>query len=243
MMPLEHKALLASLIIRGKLRNQLNLMKYFHKYHAKEGNLDSDSCAASMNRIQECIEKVKQLDLHNPDYAEVLRSHESAAAIAYWAYVRELLHDDEIEFEGRVRKGATDLMNSLLNYGYAILYARVWQAILAAKLNPSIAVFHAYQPGKPTFAYDLVEIFRSQAVDRVVIGLIQKKEPLKISKNLLDEDTKKRLIQNILERLNRYEKFRNEEMKFSNIIKLQVKEVAGFIMDRKNSFKPYIAKW
>ncbi|MDR2915332.1 MAG: CRISPR-associated endonuclease Cas1 [Tannerella sp.] len=242
-MPLERKALLASSIIQGKLRNQLNLMKYFHKYHAREGNVVVDSCEKAMELIQECIEKVKQSDLQNPDYAEVLRSHESVAAVAYWSYVRELLHDDDVEFEARVRKGATDLMNSLLNYGYAILYARIWQAVLAAKLNPSVAVFHAYQPGKPTFVYDLVEIFRSQAVDRIVIGLIQKKEPLKLEKGLLDEDTKRRLIQNILERLNRYEKFRGEEMKFSKIIKLQAKEVAEFIMDRKASFKPYLAKW
>lgn len=243
MMPIERKALLASSIIQGKLRNQLNLIKYFHKYHAKEGNLISGCYDQAVVQIQDCIEKAKQLDLHNPEYAEVLRSYESAAAVSYWAYIRELLQDDEVEFESRVRKGATDLMNSLLNYGYALLYARVWQAVLAAKLNPSIAVFHAYQPGKPTFAYDLVEIFRSQAVDRVVIGLIQKKEPLKMSKNLLDEDTKNRLIQNVLERLNRYEKFRNEEMKFYKIIRLQAKEIAEFVMNRKKSFKPYIAKW
>ncbi len=49
--------------------------------------------------------------------------------------------------------------------------------------------------------HDLIEIFRSQAVDRVVIGLIQKKEPLNMDKNLLDNETKKLLIQNILERL------------------------------------------
>ncbi len=134
-------------------------------------------------------------------------------------------------------------MNSMLNYGYAILYARVWQALLSAKLNPSISVFHARQPGKPTFVYDLIEIFRSQAVDRVVIGLIQKKEPLNMDKNLLDNETKKLLIQNILERLNRYEKFRTEEMKFAKIIQLQAKDIAEFITEQKKTFKPYIAKW
>jgi hypothetical protein len=64
-----------------------------------------------------------------------------------------------------------------------------------------------------------------------------------MDKQLLAEDTKKRLIQNILERLNRYEKFRSEEMKFSKIIRLQAKEVTEFVMNRKKSFKPYIAKW
>lgn len=66
------------------------------------------------------------------------------------------------------------IYNSLLNYGYAILYARVWKNILAAKLNPSIGVLHAKQDGKPTLVFDVVELFRAQMVDRVVISLIQK---------------------------------------------------------------------
>jgi group II intron reverse transcriptase/maturase/CRISPR-associated endonuclease Cas1 len=242
-MPVERKALLSSSIIQGKLRNQLNLMKYYHKYHAGVGRTVSKDCTDAMEQLRERIEKVKQLDLYDPDYANALRSHESAAAKAYWTYIRELLHDDGVEFEAREHQGATDLVNSLLNYGYAILYARVWQAILAAKLNPSMSVFHVYQSGKPTFVYDLVEIFRSQAVDRVVVGLIQKKEPLKMNGNFLDENTKKLLAQNILERLNRYERFRQKEMKFSGIIKLQAKEVSEFVMNRKKIFKPYIAKW
>jgi CRISPR-associated protein Cas1 len=32
--------------------------------------------------------------------------------------------------------GATDLVNSLLNYGYGILYPRVHHALMLAGLNP-----------------------------------------------------------------------------------------------------------
>lgn len=55
---------------------------------------------------------------------------ESQGAIAYWAYIRVLIADDGINFISREHQGATDLMNSLLNYGYAILYARVWKIFL-----------------------------------------------------------------------------------------------------------------
>ena len=134
-------------------------------------------------------------------------------------------------------------MNSLLNYGYATLYARIWQAVLAVKLNPSIAVLHAYQAGKPTLVYDLIEIFRSQAVDRIVIGLIKKKEPVCITNDRLDDNTKTLLVQNILERFNRYEKFRGQEIKFSHIIQLQMKDIAEYITKNQKIFKPYIAKW
>ena len=134
-------------------------------------------------------------------------------------------------------------MNSMLNYGYAILYARVWKTVLAQKLNPSLSVLHASQPGKPTFVYDIVELFRAQAVDRVVIALIQKGEPLKMTKNMLSEPTKKILVQNLLERLNRYEKYRGEEIQFVEIIRRQVREIADFISGESKNYKPYIAKW
>lgn len=101
---------------------------------------------------------------------------------------------------------ATDLVNSMLNYGYAILYARVWQALLRAQLNPYDSLIHVRQSGKPTFVYDVVELFRAQAVDRVVFSLIQKKEPVDTTDGLLSKETKKLLAKNVTERLEKREK-------------------------------------
>ena len=133
-------------------------------------------------------------------------------------------------------------LNSLLNYGYSILYARIWQAVLRRKLNPTISIIHAPQPGKPTFVYDIIELFRAQAVDRVVISLVQKKEPLALKDGLLDSNTKKLLVQNLAERINRYERYRGTECRLCDIIRLQVKEIAEYI-DSGTKYKPYIAKW
>lgn len=160
-----------------------------------------------------------------------------------WNPEPSLLADDGIDFVRREHQGATDLLNSMLNYGYAILYARVWKNILAAKLNPSIEILHAHQSGKPTLVFDVVEIFRPQMVDRVVVSLIQKKVPLKMHNGLLNESTKRTLIRSILERLNRYEKFRKEEMTLSQIILKQSQEIADYIAGESNDFKPYVAKW
>ena len=89
-----------------------------------------------------------------------------------------------------------------------------------------------------------MELFRSQAVDRIIISLIQKGEPLKIKEDgWLDEATRKLLTQNIFERLHRYEKYRNEEIKFLQIFQKQAREMAQYIMGESKTFKPYIAKW
>lgn len=171
-----------------------------------------------------------------------LTGNEAQGAVYYWNYIRSLLSDDDIGFEKRVSKGATDLMNMMLNYGYAILYNRVWQAILGAKLNPFDSIIHCRQVGKPTFVYDMVEIFRAQVVDRVIITLIQKGIPLRIEKGLLDAETRKQVSQGVLERLNRYENYRGEELTLEDIIRRQMSEIARFI-EKDVKYKPYIAKW
>lgn len=238
----ERKAYLATKLIYGKLKNQLNLIKYFHKYHKILAGALADKYREVCFRLEEIIDKVRHFKPENEKYYVPLSAMESAGAVQYWSYVRLLIADDGVDFETRERKGATDLVNSLLNYGYALLYVRVWQALLGAHLNPMAGVIHVRQPGKPTFVFDVIELFRAQAVDRVVISLIQKGEPLKMKDTLLAEDTRKLLVQNVLERINRYEKYRGEEMKFSRIIRQQVQEIAAYIREEA-FYKPYIAKW
>lgn len=235
------KCMLAISIIIGKIRNQMNLVKYFHKYHKDS----SETLIIKHNEIipafKSTITELKNLARHN-DYQTRLIYLEAKCAELYWGYIKELIKDDDVIFTNRERHGAKDLVNSMLNYGYSILYPRIWQAVLRNKLNPTISVIHAPQAGKPTFVYDIIELFRAQAVDRVVISLIQKKEPLKIKDGLIDKDSKKLLVQNLLERMNRYEKYRDKDYRLCDIINTQVREIAEYI-DNGTKFKPYIAKW
>ena len=238
----EKRMNLAASIIGAKLKNQFYLIKYFHKYHKR--------CYEELNgKYQDLVsfnlhlkEFLKHANYNDSEFLSLLVGNESQGAIKYWAYIRELFRDDEVGFVKRERKGATDLVNCMLNYGYAILYTRVWQALLGAKLNPFDSIIHVRQSGKPTFVYDVVEMFRSQVVDRVVISLIQKGKNLKIEKGLLDNDTRRLLAKSILERLNRYEKYRGEEITMEEIIRRQAKEIAAWIETGKN-YKPYIFKW
>jgi group II intron reverse transcriptase/maturase/CRISPR-associated endonuclease Cas1 len=233
---------LATMIIDAKLRNQLHLVKYFHKYHKTcFDNLADrhDELESFYNRFKTMI-KAKSKD--DDDFIATLVAHEAQGAIKYWAYIRELLKDDNVGFEKREHKGATDLVNCMLNYGYSILYSRVWQALLVAKLNPFDSIIHVRQAGKPTFVYDVVEMFRSQVVDRVVVSLVQKGHQLGLKNNLLTDDTKKILAAGILDRLNRYEKYRGEEISMEQIIRRQTCDIANWL-DNEKTYKPYIAKW
>ena len=88
----------------------------------------------------------------------------------------------------------------------------------------------------------MIELFRAQAVDRVVITLIQKKETLGISNGKLDDSTKKKLTASVLERLNRRERYRGEMRRFVEIIDAQFRELI-VAMSTGNAFRTYLAKW
>lgn len=234
---------LAMYILGGKIRNQLNLVKYYHKYHKHLPNRLADRFEEIKAYVDNFIEFKKTCDYSDTHTTmQKLLTYESQTAVKYWAYIKELLADDKILFEKRIRKGATDIVNCMLNYGYALLYSRVWYAILEAKLNPYDSVIHIPHSGNPTLVFDVIEIFRAQAVDRVVISLIQKGTDLEMRNGKLSDYTKKELTKNISERLNRHETFRKQEMTLKNIISSQCMDIADFYKTGK-TFKPYIAKW
>ena len=239
---MEKRNILAAAIILGKLRNQLALVKYFHKYHKKHYPYLDEKFKAFTEFFHSFQATLKSKCYDKEVLITYLTGNEAQGAVYYWSYIRSLLSDDHIDFEKRIRRGATDLVNMMLNYGYAILYNRVWQAILGAKLNPFDSIIHCRQAGKPTFVYDMVEIFRAQVVDRVVISLIQKSVPLRTEKGLLDAGTRKQVSQGVLERLNRYENYRGEELTLEDIIRRQMSEIACFI-EKDVKYKPYTAKW
>ncbi len=236
MLPLSDRIRLAERIIVGKIKNQMNLCKYFNKYHKTVGvEAPFDVLLKSLSGV---LEKIKTADSLDP---KVLMGYEAVAAEAYWEYVRELMADDGVGFYSRVKKGASDLVNSMLNYGYSLLYPRIWQAILKKKLNPYVGLVH-YSEGNPNLVFDVIELFRSQTVDRVVISMIQKKEHTVMTNGLLDDETRNLLTRHVMERLSRYEKYRSEERRLSEIIELQVGELASAIVSGK-TYRPYIAKW
>jgi len=81
--------------------------------------------------MQDYLKELDSIELpEEGDYAIIrdkLFSLEGRASNEYWRLMRLLL-SPELGFNGRRRRGANDLVNCLLNYGYGILYQRAWKA-------------------------------------------------------------------------------------------------------------------
>ncbi|WP_246958043.1 CRISPR-associated endonuclease Cas1 [Brachybacterium sp. Marseille-Q7125] len=80
------------------------------------------------------------------------------------------------EFPGRVGRGATDPLNVLLNYTYALLTGECVRALLACGLDPHAGFLHSSGRNKPALALDLMEEFRAPVADSVVLGAVNNGE-------------------------------------------------------------------
>jgi CRISPR-associated protein Cas1 len=60
---------------------------------------------------------------------------EGQASAEYWTALSDVV-DDKWGFSNRSGRYAQDPINSLLNYGYAILESEIWKSIYLAGLDP-----------------------------------------------------------------------------------------------------------
>ena len=182
----------------GKLKNQINLIRYFGKYRKKQAPKKYAELMERVTKIEGLIDEiqlVQSLTSQPPACAciptcrgggikggneppidsarSTLLNQEGRAAALYWECVQRLLPAGR--FTIRNHQGAADDVNALLNYGYGILYSQVWSALTLAGLEPFAGFLHVDRPGKPSLVLDFIEEFRQPVVDRVVFAMINKR--------------------------------------------------------------------
>ncbi|MEK6543281.1 MAG: CRISPR-associated endonuclease Cas1 [Elusimicrobiota bacterium] len=233
---------LSRTIVEGKIANQEKLLRYFGKY-LKESDpvrfATVDAAADSLGSLRVTIKAVKGATID--DGRGSLMAIEGRSARAYWEAAGEIVKG-KLDFFGREHRGATDVMNALLNYGYGILYSHIWGAVLNAGLEPFAGFLHVDRSGKPSLVLDLVEEFRQPVVDRAVISHINLGEPVEMKDGLLTQDTRRRFAQKVIERLEAAEPFRGKKYQVRSIIQMQARQVVLFLRG-EGSYKPFAFKW
>jgi len=229
-------------VVIGKVTNQERLLRYFGKY-LKETDASRFAFIESITEeLQKIRKRVEQVNGKNIEESRgTLMGLEGSAGKLYWDGVKEILKH-RVEFFGREHRGAIDPVNSLLNYGYGILYSIVWGAVISAGLEPFAGFLHVDRPGKPSLVLDLTEEFRQPIVDRVVIAFINLGKEIKIEQGLLDAETRKSLGEKILERLESRETYEGRKYQVRSIIQIQARNLASFLRGERK-YKPFTFKW
>ena len=219
---------IASAFIKSKAKNQLNYLKYLNKYHKL--------LTTKIDLIQKSIPKIKKAKTISE-----LMGIEGSISATYWSALKLVI---EVPFEKRETQGAKDIVNSSLNYGYAILYGKVQHYLVYAGLSLNISFLHSLDGEKPTLAFDLIEEFRTFVVDRTIISMINRSESIKLdSKGFLTTDSRKLISKNIKEKLGSYTMYKKESRKVENLIKDQAYKLYKVVIGEKEKYKPFIGKF
>lgn len=238
----ERGALLGVAIARGKIENERITLKYFAK--TRRDIPDGATLLAAENDL---VEPVAALDRLDKLLIDDLRAHilaiEGGAARIYWNAVGQLI-PEEYEWKGRTTRGAVDPVNSLLNYGYGILYGQVERALVLAGLDPFAGFVHADRAGKPSLVLDLIEEFRQTAVDRVVVGLVSRHFAVRQDDQgrLLDE-VRRDFANHVLEHLESRAKYQGDRHALRHVIQSQARQMASVLRRDAPAYQPFRAEW
>ena len=230
---------LAQRFVEGKIRNQVSLLKRLRKSRREVAALTRciDSAAALRSELD--------LDRLGPELQTAqgrLFSIEGRAAQHYWAAIQAVV-PAAVGFTGRRRRGAADLVNSLLNYGYGVLQRDVHLAILKAGLNPAISFLHSFQARKPTLVFDLMEEFRAPVVDRPVVTLLNRREPVALNgAGQLTVPTRRLLLRRLQERLTALVPNRDGEATLEQVIARQAGAIVRHLAE-KRPYRPFLDRW
>ena len=209
----------------------------------------NDIAHAMPDALKSLNENIKQLlDLNlrgkNENVRMKIMGLEGSASNHYWNGVKYFI-PKEIGFESRTKK-PTDLMNSMLNYGYAILASEITKSILTNGLDPYCGFLHFDMYGRASLTFDLIEPFRQQIVDKTVIALINRKQittkDLDNRNNLIKLEARKLIVESILSKVYSTITYDNETVSYSDLIEKQSKNLVNVLLDN-GKFNGFYLRW
>lgn len=227
----------------GKIQNQATTLRYFAKTRKDtpvgEGLLQASTEVAEQQARLEEFKTAAQVDAIRSQLLAV----EGNAARIYWQAVRAVV-PEQYGWTAREGRGAKDAINSLLNYGYGILYGTVERAIVLAGLDPFAGFVHVDRPGKPSLTLDLIEEFRQEAVDRAVVGLATRRFAVEQNEQgWLSEATRRQFAEHILGHLETAVRYNGQKHPLQQVIQMQARALASFVRSEREEYTPFKASW
>lgn len=228
----------------GKCQNQANLLKYMAKYRKEKDQAlyrDVRDAAIEIETLADEIERLEgaTIDVVRPS----LMNREGRAAQTYWETLGKLLRAD-VEWVGREHRGAQDVVNSALNYGYGILYTQIEHALTLAGLDPYGGFVHVDRPGKPSLVLDAIEEFRQPIVDRTIVGLLNRGVAIEVDEEgRLTLETRRLLAARVLERLAATARYEGKKRTLRAILASQAGHIATFVRGDRPVYQPFVAGW
>ena len=230
---------IAAKIVEQKIANSCNLLKELARYY----DILDIKLIEKMFAEQEVNYKTVHADKGRNN---LLMLYEGMIATFYWDCLAKVFNKLYPDFRFKSRKNksyswnmnASDEINALLNYGYAILESEVRKDINAVGLDPAVGFLHELAESKEPLVYDMQELFR-WLIDLSVIQLLEERK-LKKSDFIVTENyhvrlkaaTAKMLMEKISLNFNKAMSYKGKHHTYQNILFDNIKQLANFIISK-----------
>ncbi len=227
-------------LIKSKMKNQKATLTTLNK------NKQLKSVFNHRLKIDESINQLDEMKItrSNEETRMKIMGLEGKASNEYWKGIKSLI-PSKIGFVSRTKK-PTDLLNSMLNYGYAILASEITKSILVNGLDPYCGFLHFDMNSRTSLTFDLIEPFRQQIVDKTVIGLINRKQvnvkDLDKRNNTLRLESRKLIAERILAKIYSTITYDDKTVTYSDLIRKQSHDLVKTLLDGEE-FKGFYLRW
>lgn len=227
-------------MIAGKIYNQAVTLKYLAKNRKDSAPATYQELRMCATEVEECLEDLGHFNvLYVDDVRPSIMGIEGKASARYWKAVRQVI-PGHYDWHKRETRGASDAVNTLLNYGYGILYTQIEQAIVLAGLDPYAGFIHVDRPGKPALTLDLIEEFRPVAVDRVVFGLVNRNFQVKFDdEGKLNKETRRIFADKILAHFDAAVKYDGKRYPLRHVIQAQARMLAAYLRGERHDYTAF----
>lgn len=234
---------LAKAFILAKIENQKAVLGTLAKSRD-----ENEFLINQRDKLSDSLEKLSKIYVKASDnLRNKIMGIEGQASVEYWAGFADVL-DEKWNFNGRSGRGAQDPVNSLLNYGYAVVESEIWKSIYLAGLDPYCGFLHSERYGRASLVFDLIEEFRQQIVDKTILSIVNMNQvdtddfEDKGNIMLMNDKSRRLVIAKILDKLNSKVEFNGNKMSYSDIIMYQGRQIAKFLT-HEDQYVGFYRRW
>ncbi len=220
---------IATLLIAAKAQRTLDVLNWLGSRYSGVDSV-TNSIQLEMKRINKCdsLPKLMQVEGHIADL--------------FWRYLQGIL-PKKFGFTYRLHESrpmnASDPINVLLNYGYAILETQCRKALNCVGLESSVGFLHEPRQTKYSLCYDLMEPYRFLA-DTTVIECLEydrfsRKDFYRLDNYVLRlrPEAVRKLLDALRIKFNSPVRYQNKFYGWDVIMRLKAQELAAFILNKQ----------
>ena len=240
---------IARAIVEAKIKNQASVLGTLAKKRTDTNPGLASLLYSTAEEMRNMAGEVARVEGPSIDVCrEILMSAEGRAANSYWQALGSVF-GEEWGFRGRSGRYAGDPVNAMLNYGYGILLGEVWRAVHYAGLDPYGGFLHADRPGKPSMVLDLMEEFRAQVVDKLVIKFITKREVSPQNFEVVDgvcrmaDEVRRSFLREILQKFESEIRIGELKLTWGELILHQARKLAKFLRGEVQGYEGFWQRW